>query len=165
MSDDITEPNESNGHEDTHLNQHELSDIHIVVSETLKEFMKNDREAPRPLKITRPTTLQGWLTVVFTFITLLVFTFSGIVFLNKVADHHKKATHDGARELIEEMRHDGMIHESDETSHISPAVLKLEIQEQTKPLTKELNHVREDVIEIKTKVNILLDRQYEDKGR
>ena len=144
---------------ETHLNQQELSDIHIVVAETLKEFMKNDREAPRPLKITRPTTLQGWLAVIFSFATILAFTFTGIAFLNRIADHHKQATHDGARELIEEMRHDGMIHESDETSHISPASLKLEIQEQTKPLADELDHVREGVIEIKTKVDILLDRQ------
>jgi len=151
--------NEPASDSDNNLQHFDLNDIHAVVTETLKAYDTTHKT----FSIAKPTTLQGWLAVSLTISTLIVLIFGFVKFLNDIADHHKQDAHDGAAALITEMRADGILHEQDDESHISKDALQLEIQMQTEPIAKELNNVREGVIEIRTKVDILLERQLDNE--
>lgn len=132
-------------------------EIKSVVAETIKEL----HAADTGIRFKKPTTIQGWLAVSIATITILGFFISSIIFLNEVTQHHKKTAHDGAMTIVDDVRELHESHVKNDDFHRKEEQLQLQILRETKPIVEKIAEVKEDVKAIETKVDILLDREFQ----
>lgn len=133
-------------------------DLKKVISEVIEEFSSRNN---RTIKFKKPETIQGWLVLIITFFSIIGFMFTSIVFLNDISNHHKIPSHDGTNKILKELNKNLNDHRTDTAIHRNDDVLKLKIMQETQPIIKEIGEVKEDVRSIETKVDILLNREFE----
>ena len=132
----------------------EEEDIKKVISSTVKEL----HEA-QAVRFTKPTSLQGWLYVIGAFSGMMALIWTGVVFLNNISEHRKQPYHKGAETLVDAIEKRISVHQDDSELHKRDAELQLKILEETKPIKENISKIQQDVGTIKTKLDILIDRQ------
>lgn len=133
----------------------ETQQIESVVQQTLLKVQSQESAS----LFKRPETVRGWVIVIGGLAAFCSFIWTTIVYLHKISEHHKQPTHTGTITLIEELHDKITEHTTDQTAHHREAELKLKILEQTDPIKQRVQTIQADVGTIKTKLDILIDRQ------
>tara|TARA_B110000285_G_scaffold78550_1_gene90446 strand:+ start:129 stop:551 length:423 start_codon:yes stop_codon:yes gene_type:complete len=129
-------------------------EIKRVISSTVNEL----HEA-QAVRFTKPETLQGWLYILCVMGGFLAFVWTGIVFLNRVSEHHKMPSHTGTLELLTALDANISNHAQDQERHKEDSRIQLQILHETRPIQQNINDIKQNVSSIRSKVDILLDRQ------
>ncbi|MGB2185110.1 MAG: hypothetical protein ACPH5P_00375 [Akkermansiaceae bacterium] len=131
----------------------EQEQIEQVIEQTLA------RVNSRSSWFKRPETARGWVIVGSGVAAFLSFIYSVVIHLHNVSEHLNKPSHPGAIELVERIEDAVNQHVSDDIAHIGDAELKLRIFEQTEPMRIDIQGIKQDIGSIRTKLDILLDRE------
>lgn len=131
-------------------------DIQTVITETITQVYERDQH--RAWQFSRPTTLRGWMFCTGAFVAGVSFIYTCIVYLHKISEHHKAPHHVGAEKLVSRIESAVIAHTQDEDLHHREADLELRVLRQTEPIKRDISDIRQDIGTIKTKMDILIDR-------
>lgn len=130
--------------------------IKAVIKDTILEF-----EGRNKLQFQKPTTFQGWMYVVLAVGSAVALIWGAVVNLHKISEHHKIPHHAGAVELIERIEK-SVAHHAASDVHLRDAELELKILKQTAPMKVDIQRIQQDVGAIRTRVDMILERQQRD---
>ena len=136
----------------------ESDEIKRVIEDTIEKVNAHHRDSKPVIEIARPTTMRGWVLVIGGAAAFLSFIYSAIVYVHGVSEHHKSPHHKGAEVLVERIEKSLTSH-ANNGEHHTEAELQLKIIEETRPMKQDIQRIQQDVGSIKTKVDILIDRE------
>ena len=128
-------------------------DVKAIIQETISQLHADDAQ----LLFKKPKTLQGWVYIVIGIGSIIAFMWGSVVFLNDIAEHSKAAHHEGTEEILKKIRQDHVNHIYDKELHRGEAELELKILKATEPLKNDISNIKEDVRQIQSSVDILVD--------
>ena len=128
-------------------------DVKAIIQETIAQLHADDAQ----LLLKKPKTLQGWVYIVIGIGSIIAFMWGSVIFLNDIAEHSKAAHHEGTEQILQEIRQDHVNHIYDKELHRGEAELELTIMKSTEPLKNDISNIKEDVRQIQSSVDILVD--------
>lgn len=128
-------------------------EVKTIIQETISQLHAEDAQ----LLLKKPRTIQGWVYVLIGLGSIVAFMWGSVVFLNDIAEHSKAAHHEGTEEILAEIRQDHVNHIYDKELHRGEAELELKILKATEPLKNDISNIKEDVRQIQSSVDILVD--------
>lgn len=131
---------------DTETSKPTSNEVKALISATISEF----NEKNSGIQFKRPTTLQGWLYLFLGFSSITAILWTGIVFLNNVANHSKSPYHQGTEELVEALHQDHIIHAKSEELHQRSELLQMQTAEQIRPIKEDLRDIQINQVNIQT---------------
>ena len=117
-------------------------EIKRLIEQTVTVLQKNERDDS--IQIRKPQTPQGWIFVLGGLASAVTFFVSSILYLSDIADHAKKGDHKETLELIKSVNGKIDTHEGDRNIHFSDNDLKIKMIEQTEPLRRDINELKQD---------------------
>ena len=128
-------------------------EVRAIIQETIAQLHADDAQ----LLLKKPKTLQGWVYIVLGIGSIIAFMWGSVIFLNDIAEHSKAAHHEGTEQILQEIRQDHVNHIYDKELHRGEAELELTIMKSTEPLKNDISNIKEDVRQIQSSVDILVD--------
>ena len=128
-------------------------EVRAIIQETISQLHADDAQ----LLLKKPKTLQGWVYIVIGIGSIIAFMWGSVIFLNDIAEHSKAAHHEGTEQILQEIRQDHVNHIYDKELHRGEAELELTIMKSTEPLKNDISNIKEDVRQIQSSVDILVD--------
>lgn len=128
-------------------------EVKAIIQETISQLHADDAQ----LLLKKPKTLQGWVYIVLGIGSIIAFMWGSVIFLNDIAEHSKAAHHEGTETILQEIRQDHVNHIYDKELHRGEAELELTIMKSTEPLKNDISNIKEDVRQIQSSVDILVD--------
>ena len=128
-------------------------EVRAIIQETIAQLHADDAQ----LLLKKPKTLQGWVYIVIGIGSIIAFMWGSVIFLNDIAEHSKAAHHEGTEQILQEIRQDHVNHIYDKELHRGEAELELTIMKSTEPLKNDISNIKEDVRQIQSSVDILVD--------
>lgn len=128
-------------------------EVKAIIQETISQLHADDAQ----LLLKKPKTLQGWVYIVLGIGSIIAFMWGSVIFLNDIAEHSKAAHHEGTEQILTEIRQDHVNHIYDKELHRGEAELELTIMKSTEPLKNDISNIKEDVRQIQSSVDILVD--------
>ena len=128
-------------------------EVKAIIQETIAQLHADDPQ----LLLKKPKTLQGWVYIVIGIGSIIAFMWGSVIFLNDIAEHSKAAHHEGTEQILQEIRQDHVNHIYDKELHRGEAELELTIMKSTEPLKNDISNIKEDVRQIQSSVDILVD--------
>lgn len=128
-------------------------EVKAIIQETISQLHADDAQ----LLLKKPKTLQGWVYIVIGIGSIIAFMWGSVIFLNDIAEHSKAAHHEGTEQILQEIRQDHVNHIYDKELHRGEAELELTIMKSTEPLKNDISNIKEDVRQIQSSVDILVD--------
>jgi len=128
-------------------------EVKTIIQETISQLHAEDAQ----LLLKKPKTLQGWVYILVGLGSIIAFMWGSVVFLNEIAEHSKAAHHEGTEDILAEIRQDHVNHIYDKELHRGEAELELKIMKSTEPLKNDISNIKEDVRQIQSSVDILVD--------
>ena len=128
-------------------------EVKAIIQETIAQLHADDAQ----LLLKKPKTLQGWVYIVIGIGSIIAFMWGSVIFLNDIAEHSKAAHHEGTEQILQEIRQDHVNHIYDKELHRGEAELELTIMKSTEPLKNDISNIKEDVRQIQSSVDILVD--------
>lgn len=128
-------------------------EVRAIIQETISQLHADDAQ----LLLKKPKTLQGWVYIVIGIGSIIAFMWGSVIFLNDIAEHSKAPHHEGTEKILQEIRQDHVNHIYDKELHRGEAELELTIMKSTEPLKNDISNIKEDVRQIQSSVDILVD--------
>ena len=129
------------------------AEVRAIIAETIGQLHADEAQ----LLLKKPQTIQAWLYIVLAIAGIIGFMWASVVYLNDIAEHSKAAHHEGTEEILAEIRQDHVNHIYDKELHRGEAELELTIMKSTEPLKNDISKIKEDVRQIQSSVDILVD--------
>lgn len=133
------------------------------VKKVINETITAVRKEKVVIKLAAPTTLHGWLLLCLAFGAVGGAVWKSFEFIHVVTKHHEAPHHAGAAQLVERIEQSVAKH-IEEGQHIHEAELEMKIVKQTEPIKRDIQLIQQDVGAIRTRVDILLDREERRNG-
>lgn len=131
---------------------------HDELKQLIKETLVQVEESNHRWSFSWPVTFRGWVMAIGGVAAAISFVWTTVVYLHRISEHHKAPHHDGAEVLVQRIE-DALITHANNDEHHTEAELQLKILHQTEPIKRDIQRIQQDVGSIKTKVDILIDRE------
>lgn len=122
-----------------HTNDQEIKRL---IEQTVTTIQKNERD--ESIQIRKPQTPQGWIFVFGGLASAVTFFVSSILYLSDIADHAKEGNHKDTLDLIKTVNEKIDDHIVDAGLHFSDNDLKIKMIDQTEPLRRDINELKQD---------------------
>lgn len=140
------------------MNELDKDSVRSVIQQVIEEVDQVNQSRSADISFKKPTTVKGWVMVIGGIGAFLSFLWTSVVYVQRISEHHKAPHHVGAEKLVERIETSLNSHAKNDTHH-AEAELQIKIIEETRPMKQDIQRIQQDVGSIKTKVDILIDRE------
>ena len=117
-------------------------EIRKIIEQTVTALKRNEKG--ENIQIRKPQTPQGWIFVLGGLASAITFFVSSILYLSDIADHAKTGDHKETLDLIKAVNDKIDAHEGDGNLHFTDNDLKIKMIEETEPLRRDINELKQD---------------------
>jgi hypothetical protein len=133
-------------------------EVKRVIVSTLNEVGKQKVG----VKLTRPETMQGWLALILTIVTVSTVFWKSFSFIHVVSKHHDTPHPIESKNLVNKIEQLVVKH-IEGGNHHHDSDLNLKIIKQTEPMKRDIEVIQRDVGAIRARVEVLLERKFLDR--
>lgn len=128
-------------------------EVKTIIQETINALHADESQ----ILFKKPRTIQGWLYVFIALGSIIAFCWGSVVFLHDIAEHSEAPHHEGTLKILNEMQKQNEDHHYNAHLHRGEAELELKILRDTEPIRQDLSKIKEDVRQIQSSVNFLVE--------
>lgn len=129
------------------------AEVKAIIAETISALHADEAQ----LLFKKPRTLHAWIYIALGLGAIIAFCWGAVVFLNDIAQHSKAPHHEGTLQVLNEIKGNNEQHHYNEELHRGKAELELKILRDTEPIRQDLSTLKDDVRQIQSSVDILVE--------